>query len=696
MRTVLQAEQMINRRQGTSLINRGLASVVMALVCHGTLFVLLLPTVQAFGLSLPSPIAPCAHGLLVRRRQGLSFSQPATLMRPSKASDHVEADNGNGNSEKPETPKVADSTTLDDALLRSEGSLSTSQQAAPTSSDPSSLSPSLPTYGKLLVFTATTLLIWLSEPLLSLVDTTVVGLTVTSKSAVVQLASLGPATTLYDGALYLCYFLAIATTNQVTRAASAGDYELLQTVVRHVLGVAGTLGLVMTAVLGLGGPWLLHNMAGASASPQLVKYAVRYTWIRASVAVAAVVGMVLESVCLAMVDTKTPARAVAAASVVNVVGDLILTPRWGVQGAAAATACATLTSATIMFRAVQRHMQKWKTREKLQQVRNGTIPTSLDQPYKNAPKVALDHHEETRVIGLAPNETATKTEVILSSANLPINTTAAALPLSTSSDGAYQSETIATQRSILSPSQQVPISSMFSFPGRRALLDLVSISGPIFFVIVSKVACYSAMTIRCAEFGVVAMAAHSIMMRVFFFYGCFGDSLSQTAQTFFPATLYPRPSPSDFRTIFRRLFLVAAGIGIVNSQSSVLILRKLGRYLVSDQGIVSLMRNQSLYMGLAVLLHPFIMLLEGTVMASRDFKTLVTTYCATLGLHFGILKFFSHSFPAVWRTFSLFQCIRLTCFGLQVWRRKPWKQKSAEGIAQLKNASTADATPLPP
>lgn len=55
----------------------------------------------------------------------------------------------------------------------------------------------VPSYKTLLKFCATTVLIWLSEPLLSLVDTTVVGWTQGSAS-VVQLASLGPATTLME------------------------------------------------------------------------------------------------------------------------------------------------------------------------------------------------------------------------------------------------------------------------------------------------------------------------------------------------------------------------------------------------------------------------------------------------------------------------------------------------------------------
>lgn len=207
----------------------------------------------------------------------------------------------------------------------------------------------------------------------------------------------------------------------------------------------------------------------------------------------------------------------------------------------------------------------------------------------------------------------------------------------------------------------------------------------IFFVIVAKVACYGAMTIRCTDFGVEALAAHSILMRIFFFFACFGDSLSQTAQSFLPATLYPKPSRAAFGKIFRRLLAMAVVIGAVNSQTSTFLLQRWGQYLTRDVAITELMKKYSGFVGLSILLHPFIMLLEGIVIASRDFPTLIVTYAATLGLHFSILKYFSGSFPAVWRTFFLFQSTRL---GLYAWR-------VARGQANLRAEQSAAAEIAP-
>ena len=177
----------------------------------------------------------------------------------------------------------------------------TSTQQKQQQQQPSSTTTTAPAYRELLVFTFTTMLIWLSEPLLSLVDTTVVGLTQGSR-AVTQLASLGPATTLLDSLLYLTYFLAIGTTNQIAAYKAVGNVRALQRTTSHTLGLATVLGLLTTAAVWLFATPILTNMAGAAATPALVSYAVAYSRIRAAASGPAVVGMVAQAVCLATLD----------------------------------------------------------------------------------------------------------------------------------------------------------------------------------------------------------------------------------------------------------------------------------------------------------------------------------------------------------------------------------------------------------
>lgn len=486
----------------------------------------------------------------------------------------------------------------------------------------------LPSYRRLIVFTATTILIWLSEPLLSLVDTTIVGLTSSSKNAVVQIAALGPATTLYDSAIYMTYFLAIAATNQLAPKLARNDYQGLRQTTSHLMGLAVLFGTIVLAVTFGAGKSIIAQMVGTSISePSIIPLAANYAKIRASVAPLCVVDFVSQSFCLTILDTKTPAMAVAAASLVNIVGDLILSPIWGIQGAAVATAMATTTSCMILVRRVRQVLAEWKRKQQIQQAREEyLLPSTVAEAVEIEPDIGGNAKKD-----------------------------------------------------------DVPF---FSFPDKADLVELMKLAGPIFFTMMSKIACYSVLTVRATTFGVLPLATHNIMMRVFFFFACFGDSLSQAAQSF-----YPQVSKNMRGKFLKRLFYLATAVGVSNHQFSQLILKQLGRFLTKDARIIQMMGDYSPFVGLAVLLHPFIMFLEGTVLAKRDLVFMTVMYVATGLLHFAhVFSPAAASFSGLWRCLFVFQFIRLIQFGMRVWdtSRRERRDNSAAAVASTVPATATD------
>lgn len=165
------------------------------------------------------------------------------------------------------------------------------------------LSSTVPSYRSLVVFTATTILIWISEPLLSLVDTTIVGMTNSAKSAVVQIAALGPATAIYDSAIYMTYFLAIATTNQLEPALVKKDWKKLRESTSHLLGLALLFGAIVSFVTFGFGQQMIAGMVGPFTNSEIIPLATRYACIRAAVAPFCVVDFVAQSICLATLDS---------------------------------------------------------------------------------------------------------------------------------------------------------------------------------------------------------------------------------------------------------------------------------------------------------------------------------------------------------------------------------------------------------
>jgi len=495
------------------------------------------------------------------------------------------------------------------------------------------------------------------------------------------------------------------------------------------------------------------SMASSSSSTTasvaaLIPLATRYVHIRATVAMASIVGMVCQSICLSVLDTQTPIRAVVAASLVNVVGDVALRHA-GMQGVAWATAASSLVSCLVLSRAVRQQCRSWKQELQLeQQQQQQTERQSQPQPKQRLGAVhkTPEHQvngDHARVVQGEENapiescEPVSSDEALLPPAlDLMVSTSNQIMMNDTTNSSIWKTsagavlrksinnDTICvdiTQLQVLNTapgkkmalesmpanhykvadfSSNAPVSSnhilaptptateqtpavvtkrknkddnipLLSLPDRQSLFELLRLSGPIFFVILAKISCYSAVTLRTTQFGVVTLATHNVMMRIFFLFGTFGDALSQTAQSFLPAALYPKPRPNMVRSVLRRMALITAVIAILNSQFSLWLLYHCGPLLTKDASIVQGMRGaHTQFMGLSMLVHPFSLLLEGTVLSLKQFPTLVWTYIGTMALHFSVLSMFCTNFGAVWRTFFLFQFIRLANFSWQVWRRR--------------------------
>ncbi len=480
-------------------------------------------------------------------------------------------------------------------------------------------------FSKLLVFVSTTIVIWLSEPLLSLVDTTVVGKFAAATKGVsssvspetLQLAALGPATMVCDNAFYLVYFLAIAVTNQLASSSGRSDSSSVQVkTTSHALGVAGILGgLITFAIFCFGGGILKFIIGeggamvnGVDMTSSLVSLSWDYTKIRGFLAPLTVAGMIAQAVCLATLDTKTPALAVLAASVINVFGDVLLVAkfRMGLQGAALATAAAGAASSIILLSKTKKKVKSWR-------------------------------------------------ESSLEKMKLP---------------------------------------SFISLPDPKSFVSLVKLAGPIFFVLLGKIICYSSMTLRASDFEMMSLATHNIMLRVFFFFCTFGDAFSMAAQSFLPQVLYgnsdeknnqnngSNSSGNELKTptlrdkyrakkLLKRILLLASGMAVSNAVLTKILLQQCGSFFTNDPTILSLLASPGrvFYMMSAIFFHPIIMALEGSILATRDLGFLVASYGVTMTIMLSLLQFATNSFTGVWRVLFLFQFVRVSIFGWRVFNK---------------------------
>ncbi|CAM9532871.1 unnamed protein product [Phaeothamnion confervicola] len=200
-------------------------------------------------------------------------------------------------------------------------------------------------------FTVPLLLIWFSNPIMSLLDTAVVGM-----RSSVELAALGPATAICDRVAYVITFLASVTTSLAATALAAGDHRAAAAAATTGLAAAVITGTTVTALLCRYGRAILTKFLGGAdrADAAILGPALQYVQLRALGYVAVTVSMVLQASCLAAKDLRTPIVVVAIQSFANLFGDLFLVfvVKWGIRGAAAATAAAQWAGAVAMAASV--------------------------------------------------------------------------------------------------------------------------------------------------------------------------------------------------------------------------------------------------------------------------------------------------------------------------------------------------------
>ena len=201
---------------------------------------------DAFSSSVLHPTVPSVkrtgfqkHTTTTTIKKSSSFSQPRTTSLLTTRTSSSE-NNENGNDEKADESEALSSSSSSSSIPRGGG--------ADVSKHPPPPLPCLSTYIK---FALPCLGLWVAQPLLSLVDTSFVGLSGGAENSAKQLAALGPATTFFDGATYLFAFLNVATTNLYSsaRAQNGEQSNQAESVVRTASRVAWRCGLGLMVFL---------------------------------------------------------------------------------------------------------------------------------------------------------------------------------------------------------------------------------------------------------------------------------------------------------------------------------------------------------------------------------------------------------------------------------------------------------------
>ncbi|XP_074325034.1 protein DETOXIFICATION 46, chloroplastic-like [Apium graveolens] len=192
--------------------------------------------------------------------------------------------------------------------------------------------------------------LWLCGPLMSLIDTVVIG-----QSSSIELAALGPGTVLCDNMSYVFMFLSIATSNFVATALAGQDKNEVQHQISILLFVGLTCGVFMFFFTRFWGEWALTAFTGAK-NVEVISSANTYVQVRGLAWPAVLIGWVGQSASLGMKDSWGPLKALAVATLINGIGDVVLCSflGYGIAGAAWATMASQVVAAYMMVEALNK------------------------------------------------------------------------------------------------------------------------------------------------------------------------------------------------------------------------------------------------------------------------------------------------------------------------------------------------------
>jgi len=524
-----------------------------------------------------------------------------------------------------------------------------------------------PKVSKILKFAVPAIGVWLCGPLLSLIDTSTVGLF----AGTTHQAALNPAVAVTDYAALLIAFLYTATTNLIAaaRETDRGTPNMPQTT-KTLVGaiqlstyVGAGLGMVLFV---FAKPLLRAIIGNDSISPAVFATAMKYVRIRAlGVPAAAAVGS-LQAACLGMQDIRSPLYVLGVAAVVNLVGDLVLvgnTHQWigGAAGAAWATTISQYAALGMFLR--------WlctKSRRKTQVNVSDAI-------------MELTGSGGSSSAGRRRQRFLQKLQDLLhvEKSTLPVHEKAFVTPQTTAAriDEKNKDRSFSVRGFLR---DRFRPRDLFQKPSDETIADFKEYVLPVTSTQVGRVSGYVAMShVVSSSMGTLNMAAQQVLVSLFYCLCPIADSLSLTAQSFLPA-INEKPASKARTAALGKTALNFAKAGAIFSSvmvAAVSTIPLLSRFFTADAQVASIVSGVTPLLIGFFGVHGIVCAMEGILLGRKDLQFLGRMYAAYfLCVPYFMLRVKRAALAgvkgihlnSVWKVFVGYQLVRFVTWSLRV------------------------------
>ena len=490
-----------------------------------------------------------------------------------------------------------------------------------------------PSVMKILKFAIPAIGVWLCGPLLSLIDTSAVGIL----SGTTQQAALNPAVAVTDYAALLIAFLYTGTTNMVASAQESdrgtSDKPKTAKMMIGAMQMSTYVGVGLGSILFIfARPLLTAIIGNDSISPAVFAAAMKYVRIRSlGMPAAAIIGST-QAACLGMQDIKSPLYVLAAAAVVNFLCDACLVGSSNpLLGGAAGAAWATVLS---QYAAVTFFMRWLRNKPK---PKKSTIITNDNEgppqaEVMNLSNAILEITSKSKVEegkgrrqSLRNVMESIKLKGRSSRRSNDVRTTATE---SKNKSSSKKSESFSARGFL---NNRFHPKDLFKLPNKETRTEFSPYVLPVTSTQVGRISGYVAMAhVVASSLGTVSMAAQQVIVSIFYCLCPIADSLSLTAQSFVPKISDKAPSREKAIALRKVLinFLKAGAVFGGTMMAAVSTIPLVSGFFTSDQAVISLVNSVVPLLLVFFGVHGFVCGTEGMLLGQKDLGYLGKMYAA--------------------------------------------------------------------
>lgn len=507
-----------------------------------------------------------------------------------------------------------------------------------------------PRVSKIIKFAIPAIGVWLCNPLLSLIDTSAVGLL----SGTAQLAALNPAAAITNYAALLIAFMYTGTTNLVAGAQEADSGKpdkpnatrAFITALQLSTWVGTSLG---AALLVFARPLLMALIGNDAVPPDVFLAAMRYVRIRALGMPAATIIGSAQAGCLGLQDIKSPLYVLLAAAVVNFCGDAILVGNvnpW-IGGAAGAAWATVFSQYVALYLFIQ-----WLCNQSMSQKKVMDLTTAIME-----------------LTGEATGEGKSRRQTI-AEAFQRFSQGKSRRPRS-------KRHTSFTSRGMLEG--RFKGMDLLKFPMKDDAKEFKPYFLPVTATQVGRVSSHIAMSHVVAScMGTVGMAAQQVVVSLFYCLTPISESLSLTAQSFVPTIFQKKPSKqrSDALRLTALNFGKAGAVASAAMMSIVMCIPLMSKFFSTDPAVRTMVNSVTHLLLAFFCVHGFVAAGEGVLMGQRDLPFLGKMY----GGYFVVVPYlmlrvkkaalagYPVDLTSVWTVFLGFQMFRVSAWVSRLWQ----------------------------